>query len=194
MKYGLKRVTMDDVARELGISKKTLYVRFKDKKHLVQATIEHYITNHQDCIEATLAEGGNAIDRWFRIARVVTQDMNEMKPTIYFDLRRYYPQAFQVFEQFRNREILSTIKQNLIRGKEEGLYREDLDVEVVSRLYVNIIPLTMNPEVFPSSQYPFIQVYFEVFRYHVRGIASKKGLAYLEDNYKNPEDLSSTIA
>lgn len=185
---------MDDVARELGISKKTLYVHFKDKKHLVLATIQHYVKNHKRCIEDTLAEGGNAIDRWFRIARLVTEDMSEMKPTIYFDLRRYYPQAFQYFEQFRNGEVLAMIKQNLSRGKEEGLYRADLDVEVVARLYVNIIPLTMNPEVFPSAQYSFTKLYFEVFRYHVRGIASKEGVTYLDLHYKNPEEISSTNA
>jgi hypothetical protein len=112
-------------------------------------------------------------------------DLQKMNPSIIFDLKRYYPKAWEIMEYYKNEFIYENILSNINRGKQEQLYRQDLEPEIIARIYLRTINLIIHPEI-EMSQQEVVQYYEEFLRYHVRGIASKKGLKVLEEiNSKN---------
>lgn len=180
MRYGIKSVTMDDVARELGMSKKTLYQYFENKEELVHKVT----TNHFECqnkmIESVLLESKTAIDEMFGIARWMNKMSKDIHPSLMFDLRKYHPDSWKVFIEYRNAEIFNSIKHNMERGVREGLYREDLNVEVIARIYIARVEMFIDNEIFPYDKFPPEKTFNVFMDYHIRGIATPKGIKYLE--------------
>jgi AcrR family transcriptional regulator len=180
MKLGFKTVTMDDVCRELGISKKTLYQYFTDKTDLVKQTITE-IFKHQDCqIVSIHAEIKNPIDEALQIMKAVSKMMKEVNPTAIHDLKKYYPECWEMFKLRKQNIILPTISSNFERGIEQGLYRSDLHINILSKIYAEIIDLLVSDHIFPAHEYSFQEVYHTFMNYHLRGIVTPKGLKYLE--------------
>jgi TetR/AcrR family transcriptional regulator, cholesterol catabolism regulator len=188
--YGLRSVTMDDLAREAGVSKKTLYLHCKDKADLIRQVFQHFTVEHGKCIQEVLSSHDNAIDQWFAIKNVVVSEIADIQPSFYYDLERYFPDTFQLFEDFRNKFLREVIQDNLALGIEQGLYRQDLDVGIISTFYVNIIPLLFDTRKFPKTEMPFLKVYFELFRYHINGVATDEGRKYIESNYSEQANFS----
>ncbi len=179
MRYGIRSVTMDDIARELKISKKTLYKYVKDKQDLVVRVMSEYCTQDEKACSSIIAQAQNAIDEIIRVSEFVGQQISQIHSSIHYDLEKYYPRSWDVFYNYKNNYILNCVKANLKRGIEEGLYRNNMDMEIVARLYVEKVDLVFDAAVFPPRQFGFSDVYMELIRYHIRGIASEKGLAYL---------------
>ena len=180
MNYGIKSVTMDDLARSLHISKKTLYQHFTDKKDLVKTCLKFHIDADLCEIKTITEDRENAIDEMYSIGLAVSKKTSQIHPSIFYDLEKYYPEAWSLFNDYRKGHIFQTIKENVERGIGEGLYRDDLNVDVIAGIYVLRIDDLTNQEIFPSDKYPFGELYLEVMRYHIRGIASNKGIEYLK--------------
>lgn len=180
MRYGLRSVTMDDIARELGVSKKTLYVHFRDKKEMVGQILNQKINSHKEEISAILEKKHNAIEENFEIMHKVGYDLAMIQPTVFFDLKKYYPEAWKIYNDFKNNFIMEVARENLERGVKEGLYRDDINMEILAINYTNMMNMIFDLEIYPYKEYDFRTVYIEIFKYHIRGVASKKGLAYLE--------------
>lgn len=180
MRYGIKSVTMDDVARELGMSKKTLYQYFENKEQLVHKVTSHHFACQNHMVEQVFRHSKTAIDEMFAIAAWMNAMSKNLNPALVYDLRKYHPESWQVFVDHRNNEVINSIKHNLRRGIAEGLYREDLDVEILARIYVARVEMFIDNEIFPYEQFP-PQKTFNVFMdYHIRGVATSKGIKYLE--------------
>jgi len=188
--YGLRSVTMDDLAREAGVSKKTLYLHCKDKADLIRQVFEYFTLQHSICVKDALENHTNAIDQWFAIKNIVVNEIGNIQPSFYYDLERYFPETFQLFEDFRNIFLREVIQVNLTLGIAQGLYREDLDVAIISTFYVNTIPLLFDTRKFPKTEMPFLKVYHELFRYHINGVATNEGRAYIAKQYKDQSNLS----
>ncbi len=180
MRYGLKSVTMDDVSRELGISKKTLYQFVENKKDLINAVIAATIQSEKEVMDQIQAESTNAIDEMLRIARHVTQKLREFHPGAVYDLQKYYREAWDLMNAFHEHYIFSTIKGNIERGQTEGLYRSDANSEIIARLYVGKTFDLVDESNFPLARYNRQKLFQEYILYHLRGIASTKGLKLLE--------------
>lgn len=180
LKYGLRSVTMDDIARELGVSKKTLYVHFKDKTDLVVNVVNQFIGSIKENISHVVTKDLNAIEQSFDISRQVGEEISIIQPTVFFDLKKYYPEAWILYEEFKNQFLTDIIRNNLKKGLEEGLYREDMDINIIAISYTNIINMVFDSEIYPFRDYNFRDVYLEIFSYHIHGIASQKGLEYLQ--------------
>ena len=125
VKYGIKSMTMDDIAREMGVSKKTLYQFVENKKDLVKKVMSLHIHNQQDCICEMHSAEGNAIDKLMEIGAFVNQHMRSLHPSVIFDLKKYHPEAWGYLNKHKEEFIYTTIKSNLEEGMSEGLYRED---------------------------------------------------------------------
>ncbi len=179
MRLGVRSVNMDDIARNLSISKKTLYKYFKDKADIVKEVTGLLITGEECSIQGIIDESDNAIDEIIRISEFANQMLKQMHPSVMFDLKKYYPASFQIFFNHKNVFIATTVVANLKRGIEEGLYRENLNADIIAKLYLAKIDAIWNHEVFAPSEYTYPQVHLEMIRYHIRGIASPKGLEYL---------------
>jgi AcrR family transcriptional regulator len=180
MHFGVRSVSMDDVARETSISKKTLYQCFRDKDDLVRRTLSTHLDAMEQKIESVMASIEDPIEQLEAIAGFVLEHNKEINPSLLYDLRKYHPDSFQLFSQIRETVFRKQIRQNLERGVALGLYRSDLDIDIISRLYLGSVANLLNPEVFPDAEPSFEARYRELIRYHLHGVASAKGIERLQ--------------
>lgn len=180
MRYGIKSVTMDDVSRELGISKKTLYQFFENKDDLIQKITTNHFETQNLAMEEVLAQSKTAIDQMFVIANWMNNLSKNMNPSLMFDLKKYHPGAWDVFINHRNTDVYNSIKNNLERGVKEGLYREDLNIEIITRIYIARVEMFIDNDIFPHDKFPPDHTFNVFMDYHIRGIATPKGIKLLE--------------
>jgi AcrR family transcriptional regulator len=184
MKYGVKSVTMDDLAKELGMSKKTIYTVAKNKEELVFKVLNNHLGNEmQQCCQFS-EESINAIEELLSIAKNLIEQMRSMNPAVVYDLKKYYPKAYKLMEEYRFTFIYETMLNNLKKGVKQGLYRKDINADIIAKFYVARIDVIFETSLFPPANYNWIDVYREGLVYHIRGIASEKGLEYLTENLK----------
>ena len=184
MKYGIKSVNMDDIARNLGISKKTLYKYVSDKNDLLMKALASHSSAEKCAMDAICDKDLNAIDEMLEISNYVSTLLKQIHPSIHFDLEKYHPEVMKNMMEAHEMMIYSCMRNNMEKGIKEGYYREDLNVHVISKIYIEKMDATFNSEIFPPNEIPFSEVYMEYFRYHIRGIASEKGIAYLTKKVK----------
>ncbi|MDQ3072683.1 MAG: TetR/AcrR family transcriptional regulator [Bacteroidota bacterium] len=177
---GIKNLTMDDISRHLGISKKTLYRVVPNKSMLVQMLMENTIESNKKAITAIISKNLNAIDEIREIYRFNIEMFRNMHPSVGFELKKYYPEAWQLLENFKSGFIYGCVRENLKKGIEQKLYRPDINTQILGKLYTTRITEIFNSDVFPPDEFPREVVLKEMFKYHVRGISSAKGLKYLE--------------
>ena len=185
MRYGIKSVTMDDIARELKISKKTLYKYVNDKLDLVCKVCSSQCEMERGLIAQIHDEKINAIDELIRMSKYVSEQLREIHPSIHYDLEKYYPEAWQIFIEHKESFIMNCLKTNMELGIKEGLYRDNLNPEIIAKLYVAKLDLVFDPAVFPINRFSFTDVHMQLVRYHIRGVASDKGIAYLQTLVNN---------
>ncbi len=181
-KYGIKSITMDDISRELGISKKTLYQSITDKTDLVNQVLESEQIRIMECFDSVRSLGTNAISELFEVNRFMIEMMKRNSASFEYDLRKYYPDAYHKVLTNRRKGMYDSVLANLIRGKSEGLYRAELNEEIITKLQVSRLENMASDEMFKVEDYSAIKVYKELFIYHIRGIANSKGIKYLEEN------------
>jgi TetR/AcrR family transcriptional regulator, cholesterol catabolism regulator len=180
MKYGIRSVTMDDVARELGISKKTLYLHFRDKDDLVQKVLENNMSVLYKDIDKSQNDSSNAVENLLQMSRILTQMLKQVNPSVTYDLQKYYPNIWAKIFTTRRDHIFEQIRGNMIKGIKEGLYRADLDVDIIAHLYLFRIENSQLFEIMEEKKLSFENVFKAMFIYHIRGIANKKGIEFLE--------------
>jgi TetR/AcrR family transcriptional regulator, cholesterol catabolism regulator len=179
-KYGIRSVTMDDIAHELGISKKTLYQYVRDKDDLVNQVVDLEIQERKSRMEISCADNHNAIEQLFEIGRCISYMLKDYSPASEYDLKKYYPDLYIKVRDLRRNHIMHFIQSNLIKGKEEGLYRENLNVDIISRLSVANIDSMIDSEVVSITEFLEPRFFHEYFVYHISGISNNKGLEVLE--------------
>ena len=180
MRCGIRSVTMDDVCREMGISKKTLYQFVKDKTDLVNQTMKVEIDCDQQKISEITKKNLNAIDEIFEITQLVSERIKHMHPSILFDMQKYYPEAWDIIDKHRRNFIVKTIKQNLIHGQEQGLYRKEINSTIVARLFSSSVDVLSDIDFFTDPSITQTMVYNENLNYHLHSITSATGKIYLE--------------
>lgn len=181
-KYGIKSLTMDDIARELGMSKKTIYRVVDNKADLVKLVMLDYLETERAQMDSILASAKNSVDEMIQMADYFFNHLREFNAHALNDLRKYYPETWSIYNDYRFNYVLSRINDNLAKGIEQGFYRGNMDVDVIARLYVGGIDILMNQEFFPVKNYMFINLYKEYQNYHLRGIVSEEGLKLLEQH------------
>ncbi len=185
MKYGFKSITMDDIARELGVSKKTLYQFFEDKNDLVNQTIETHINcDMQNCYK--LVEGGrDPIDFLFEVSKSITENHRKVNVSVLFDLKKYFKPAWDKLEKFKSEFIYNQMVVNINTGKELGLYRAEINSELTAKLYVHSVEFILRPELYQEISTDFQYIHQEIVKYHLRGICTEKGLKKLDKLIEN---------
>lgn len=184
--YGTRSITMDDIAMRMGISKKTLYAHFADKSDLVM----NVMRRHLDLIEQQSVESrnkaGNAIEELFLVMKMLEEKLRNMNPVVMMDLQKFHAKAFQLFDQHKNVFMMQTIRENLERGVREGLYRADLEIEILSHFRAASSMFCFQPEMFPIGEYEMSKVQRVLLEHFLYGVASLKGYQEIEQ-YKNKE-------
>jgi AcrR family transcriptional regulator len=181
-RYGIKSITMDDVSRELGISKKTLYQYVADKTDLVNKILELEMSSRSCEFENILGCDKNAIEELIDVHRFVYKKLKEINPSAEYDLRKYYPDLFHKFQEDRQQKMYANILSNLKKGKEQGLYRADLNEDIITKLIVMRSELSGGIDAYAIHEITSPEFFTEVMIYHIRGIANEKGIEVLEAN------------
>jgi TetR/AcrR family transcriptional regulator, cholesterol catabolism regulator len=184
MRFGIKSVNMDDIAKQLSISKKTLYQYFSDKEDLLSRALDLHMTTEESSIKEIISKKLSAIDEMFEIMHWVLGILNKVHPAVQYDLEKYHPQLALKMKQHRADIVNKCILKNLLKGQKEGLYRKDFNPDIITRLYLVRVESFLDPEVFPFDQFKAANVYRESFQYHIRGIASDEGLIQLNKMMK----------
>ena len=180
---GVKHVTMDDLATQLGISKKTIYQYYKDKDALVSSVVEFELANHALLCNQSTQAADNAVHEIFLLMSVIQEMFNRMNPLALFEIEKYYPLAFDKIKKHKEDIIFSMISANLEKGITEGLYRKDVDITILSkyRLETSLIPFNIN--VFHPSKFDLLKVNLQIIEHFVYGVATLEGHK-LMDTYK----------
>ncbi|MGB6037580.1 MAG: TetR/AcrR family transcriptional regulator [Cryomorphaceae bacterium] len=182
MTYGIKSVTMDDIARHMRMSKKTLYQYVSDKNDLVKRCLDHDCQITETTVNEILTKGLNAIEENFEISKHIVEDLKNIHPSIFYDLEKYYLEAWNTMHELRHEFVGAVMEKNMERGIKEGLYREDLNVKIMTQLWVARLNIIFDPNIFDLNEFSLADVYRQMFIHHVRGIASDKGVKYIEKN------------
>ena len=175
MKYGIKSITMDDLARELAISKKTIYRYFKDKNQLVHSIIEMKIKMDQAICTNNAQQSISAIEEMFSVMRFVMENIGNINPTVFYDLQKYHPHTWKVIEDHKWIFVLNMITKNIERGIKEGVYRKNLITTIIAKQYVVSTDMIMNPSIFPWPEFQFDVLFKEIMEFQLNGMVNEKG-------------------
>lgn len=178
-KYGVRSVSMDDISRDLGISKKKLYQFVRSKRELVSRLLELERRNFEIIFEKYNFDGVNSIDVLLIVSKEISDRFWDVSPSMTFDLKKYYPEIYTQHIDNRVEFIYVQIQLNIKKGIRDGMYRDDLSTELIARLYIRRLIDIHNPEFFPG-KFSFQTLFDTMFDNFIRGIATEKGINYYE--------------
>lgn len=175
MQYGLRSVSMDDIASGLGISKKTIYQYYADKDQLVNEVISHTLVHNQSCCQHDCNCSENAVHEIFLSVDFMIDIFQSMNSSVLFDLQKYHPGAFEKFLQHKNEFVFEMISENLRRGIREGLYRPDINIDILARFRVESTLLPFNPLFAEKVKLSMADIQRELALHFLYGLVTDKG-------------------
>ena len=191
LKFGIRAVTMDDVANEFGISKKTLYQYFSDKEDLVTCVIDYHIENP----EIDFKEFGhlNAIEMMFEVRAHVARILKYYNNSVEYDLKKLYPNLYQKVYEEKLKHIFENTVTNIEKGKEQGLYRKDIEPGLIAKLQVGRIFYTLNPDynIFGEEEVNSLALFDKIMNYHMHGICTPKGIEFYKKQLNKVQNETS---
>ena len=174
-KFGVKRITMDDIAKQLGISKKTIYLHFKDKNELVYVLIQNLLDKQMKDMDVHTANASNSIQEVFLVVTHLQVMLSKMNPMMFYDLQKYHPEAWNLFKNFRYSYMKDCLLKNLKWGVEDGLFRKEINFEIIAVLRIEQVDMIFNQIVFPSGKYMLSDVMTEITEHYLYGLCTLKG-------------------
>jgi len=192
LRLGIRSVSMDEIATHLGISKKTVYQHFQDKDELVDRVLQMQINNMQEETTETVRSASNAIEEIFNTMDMMVKHSRNMNPMVLFDLQKYHLSSFQKFHAYKNDFLLNIISNNLKKGVEEGLYRSDIKIEILSKFRLETLMIGFNMDAFPADKYNVTEVSLVIIENFLYGLATEKGFNMIE-SYKNKRKEHNNI-
>lgn len=191
-RYGIRSITMDDIAQHLSISKKTIYQFFADKNELVLEVMKREITETEKICGDYHSQATNAIEEVFMTMDYIDQVFLNLNPSLFFDMAKFHPQSWAMFMEHKDKFLIETVRKNLVRGIEEALYRPEIDVDVLARFRMESAYMIFNLEAFPPSKYNLGRVSHELIEHFLYGIVLPRGYKLIE-KYKNERTNKPTV-
>lgn len=175
MKYGIRSISMDDIAKHLSISKKTIYQFYKDKGALVHELMKVKLKEDEKEFKALEKESENVIEEFLNIMKHVSKVISQANPNVFYDIQKYHPNTWKLFQDFKENCILKMMEETLARGIKQGLIRQDIHVKILSRMRMEQIEMGFNPVVFPPSKFKILDVQLSMIDHFLYGICTLKG-------------------
>lgn len=188
-RYGVKSVTMDEIATQLGVSKKTIYQCFSDKNELVDAVIADILEYNREYCTASRVEAQNAIHEVFLAMESMESMFANMNPVILFDIERNHPATFKEFTKFKYDFLFDIIKKNIERGKEEELYRREMNTEIIAKIRLECIILPFSEKLFPQNQFPLSFLHQQLIELFLFGMVTPKGYKLITKYQKERKNI-----
>ena len=184
-RYGVKSITMDDIARELGISKKTIYQHFEDKDAIVHQLMMAEMANDKCEWDELDGSSNNVIEKIVKSMDIIRQAFAEINPSAFFDIKKYHPKTWQLFQDHKQNFVMESIRKELLQGIEEGFFRADIKVEILVRMRMEQIEMGFDPQIFPPNKFSLIEVELTMLDHYIRGILTPKGLEIYQEFMHN---------
>ncbi|WP_018611112.1 TetR/AcrR family transcriptional regulator [Segetibacter koreensis] len=188
-RFGFRRVTMDEIAMKTGMSKKTIYQSFANKDEIVDAVVEDILNKSVLMCEANLAKAENAIHEIFLNIDMSQELMFEMNPAVYEDMEKFFPAVFAKFFRYKNNYISEKVQKNIKRGIEEGLFRAELNVDIITKFRIATLFIPFNQDIFPYGKYNLAEIELETIELYLYGISTLEGQKlikkYKQQRFKN---------
>jgi len=175
MRLGIRSVSMDDIAAHLGMSKKTIYQYFSDKDELVDAVMDEDIQTMQCQCDEVLQRSRDAVEEIMLTLDTVLEQFRNLNPIVLHDLQKFHHRASQKLHRHKHEYLMQVIRQNLVRGQSEGLYRPEIDVEIVTRYRLESMMLAFNMDVFPPGRFNLAEVTVQIIELFLFGLATARG-------------------
>lgn len=191
-RYGIKSVTMDEIASQLGVSKKTIYQSFDDKNELVDAVVVEMLTENKQCCQESRQKARDAVEEVYFGLESLREMLDNMNPSILFDMKRGHPATFKKFIEYKYDFLYELIKKNIERGKQEELYRPDIDTELIAKIRLETIMLPFDEEIFPRNKYSLGQVQQTLIEYFLFALATPKGYKLIIKYQKEKSGIART--
>lgn len=185
LNYGVKSVTMDDIAQEMGISKKTIYVHFKNKTKLVEAVTFEIFEKVCSGIDCICNASHNPIEELYEIKMFVMNYLKNEKSSPHFQLKKYYPKIYEGLQRKQFEKMQESVKESITKGVETELFRSNIDVDFISRMYFIGMSGIKDQFIFPEDRYNMEYLMENYLEYHLRAIVTKKGLHVLDKVISN---------
>lgn len=175
MQYGLRSVSMDDIAAALGMSKKTIYHFFSDKDDLVDVVVDEELKQtQQDCMFCK-SKSGNAVEELFLTMQQIHDQLQNMNPMVLYDMQKFHPLAYEKFRKHKNEFLFKMIRNNIERGVKEELYRPEINIDVICKFRLEAMMIPFNIAVFPPGKYNLADVTQETMEHFLYGLTTLKG-------------------
>jgi len=192
MQYGLRSVSMDDIANSMGISKKTIYQFYADKDELVDAVVESEFKRNENICEYDRSNSKNAVHEIFMAMDMMVEMFSSMNPSFIFDMQKYHPKAFLKFNKYKNDYLFNITRDNILRGIKEEFYREDINVDIISRFRVESMMMSFNLEFNSKLKHNMAEIEEELIIHYLFGLVSLKGykmiLKYQQERINKSKD------
>lgn len=184
---GIKSVTMDDIAKHLGMSKKTIYQFFKDKNELVIGLVKKKLQQDEDQMCAIMLKSENVMEEMINMMKCSQEIFSRINPIVIHDLQKYHPVAWKHFQTFKANVIVHTLEELLTKGIKQGYIRPDIDVKIMARMRVNQVEMGFNSNIFPIAEFSTWKVQYQLLEHFNFGICTLKGYKLLNE-FKNIND------
>lgn len=188
LSLGFKSVTMDDLAEKMGISKKTIYAHFKNKTQLVEQTTLNLFHKIAHGIECICDQGKNPIEELYEIKRFALMNLKDEKASPQYQLKKYYPGIYETLHNKQYELVKDCVRSNLQRGMDLGIYRENLHIDFISRIYFAGMTTLKDDRLFPRHVFPMVPLMDQYLEYHLRGIVTSRGRDILNSIINSNQD------
>jgi len=175
LNLGFKSVTMDDLAHEMGISKKTIYTHFSNKTKLVEECTKRLFCKISEGIDHICSLHKNPIEELYEIKKFALLHLKDEKASPQYQLQKYYPKIHNTIKRKQYEIMQECVVDNIKKGIEMGIYRENLNIDFVSRIYFSGVTSIKDHQLFPVTKFPIVRLMDDYLEYHLRGITTPKG-------------------
>lgn len=173
--YGLKRVTMDDICQHIGMSKKTLYLYFKNKEELIESLLVKNLSENKKEFENIFKNSNNSIQEIILLMDHLAEMFSEINPHVFYDLQKYHQVVWKQFKEFKEDFLFQMIVNNLEKGIQEGLYRKTINKDILAKLRIQETEMALNPLLFHKEKYKIAEIQLELLDHFLHGITTIKG-------------------
>jgi len=191
MRYGIRSITMDEIATQLGISKKTIYQYFTDKDEVVASVIDQELQrNEMECAEEK-DRSADAVQQIFIAVESLDEMLKYMNPLVMYDLEKFHPRSYKKIREYKYQFLYKIIHENLQWGLRDNLYRKDLNLDIATKLRIETSFLVFNIDLFPHTRYNISEVSFELAMQFLHAIVNENGKKLIE-KYTNERNQKSS--
>lgn len=184
MRYGIRSITMDEIAAQLGISKKTIYQFFTDKDEMVEAVVDEEMKENEDSCREFKVNAEDGVHEIFLAMENMQEMLKTMNPQLMYDLEKHHPGAYRRLKQYKYHFLYTMIKENLERGIKEEIYRSDLNPDITTRHRIESAFMIFNQDAFPQNKFPMNQTCQELALLYLHSICNSRGKKLI-DKYLN---------